>query len=54
MPETPHRKQYQNWPALEFSEKLINIAKMCIPHNPTTHKRDRPWFRKECKQAICL
>ena len=27
---------------LEFSEKLINIAKTCIPHNPTTHKRDRP------------
>ena len=39
---------------LEFFEKLINIAKTCIPHNPTTHKRDRPWFSKECKQAICL
>ena len=39
---------------LEFSEKLINIAKTCIPHNSTTHKRDRPWFSKECKQAIRL
>ena len=39
---------------LEFSEKLINIAKTCIPHNPTTHKRDRPWFSKECKLAIRL
>ena len=39
---------------LEFSKKLINIAKTCIPHNPTTHKRDRPWFSKECKQAIHL
>ena len=39
---------------LEFSEKLINIAKTCIPHNPTTHKRDRPWFSKECKHAIRL
>ena len=38
----------------EFSKKLINIAKTCIPHNPTIHKRDRPWFSKECKQAICL
>ena len=33
---------------LEFSEKLINIAKTCILHNPTTYKRDRPWFSKEC------
>ena len=40
--------------ALEFSEKLINIAKTCIPHNPTTHNRHRPWFIKECKQAIHL
>ena len=39
---------------LEFSEKLINIAKTCIPHNPTTHKQDRPWFSKKCKQAIRL
>ena len=39
---------------LEFSKKLINIAKTCIPHNPTIHKRDRPWFSKECKQAIRL
>ena len=39
---------------LEFSEKLINIAKTCIPHNPTTHKRDRSWFSKECKHAIHL
>ena len=23
---------------LEFSEKLLNIAKTCIPHNPTSHK----------------
>ena len=38
----------------EFSEKLINIAKTCIPHNPTIHKQDRPWFSKECKQAIRL
>ena len=38
----------------EFSEKLINIAKTCLPHNPTIHKRDRPWFSKECKQAIRL
>ena len=34
----------------EFSKKLINIAKTCIPHNPTIHKRDRLWFSKECKQ----
>ena len=40
--------------AHEFSEKLINIAKTCIPQNPTTHKRDRPWLSKECKQAIRL
>ena len=39
---------------LKFSEKLINIAKTCIPHDPTTHKWDRPWFSKECKQAIRL
>ena len=39
--------------ALGFSEKLINIAKTCIPHNPT-NKWDRPWFSKECKQAIHL
>ena len=39
---------------LEFSEKIINIAKACISHKPTTHKRDRPWFIKECKQAIHL
>ena len=39
---------------LEFSKKIINIAKTCIPRNPTTHKRDRPWFSKECKQAIRL
>ena len=39
---------------LEFSKKLIDIAKICIPHNPTTHKRDRPWFSKECKQVIHL
>ena len=39
---------------LKFSEKLINIAKTCISHNPTTRKRDRPWLSKECKQAICL
>ena len=38
----------------EFSKKLINIAKTCIPHNPTIHKRDRPWFSKEYKQAIRL
>ena len=38
---------------LEFSRKLINIAKTCIPHNPI-HKQDRPWFSKECKQAIHL
>ena len=38
----------------EFSKKLINIAKTCIPHNPTIHKRDRPWFSKECKQSIRL
>ena len=38
----------------EFSKKLINIAKTCIPHNPTIHKRDRPWFSKECKVAIRL
>ena len=38
----------------EFSKKLINIAKTCIPHNSTIHKRDRPWFSKECKQAIRL
>ena len=38
----------------KFSKKLINIAKTCIPHNPTIHKRDRPWFSKECKQAIRL
>ena len=38
----------------EFSKKLINIAKICIPHNPTIHKGDRPWFSKECKQAIRL
>ena len=39
---------------LEFFEKLINIAKTRILHNPTTHKRDRPWFSKECKYAIRL
>ena len=39
---------------LEFSEKLINIAKTCIPHNSTTHKRDKLWFSKEYKQAIRL
>ena len=39
---------------LEFSEKLINIAKTYIPHNPTTHKRHRPRFSKECKQATRL
>ena len=39
---------------LEFSEKLINTAKTCIPHNPKTHKRDRPWFSKGCKQPIRL
>ena len=39
----------------EFSKKtLINIAKTCIPHNPTIHKRNRPWFSKECKQALRL
>ena len=38
----------------EFSKKLINIVKTCIPHNPTIHKRDKPWFSKECKQAIHL
>ena len=26
----------------KFSKKFINIAKTCIPHNPTIHKRDRP------------
>ena len=39
---------------LEFSEKLMNITKTCIPLNPTTHKQDRPWFSKECRQAIDL
>ena len=36
------------------SPKNSNIAKTCIPHNPTTHKRDSPWFSKKCKQAIRL
>ena len=37
-----------------FTDKVIDIAKTCIPHKPTTHKRDRPWFSKECKKAIRL
>ena len=39
---------------LEFSKKLIDMDKTSIPHNPTTYKRERPRFSKECKQAIHL
>ena len=31
-----------------FKQKLITIAKKCIPHNPTSCKRERPWFNKGC------
>ena len=52
MSETPHSKQYKNHSRI--LQKLINIAKACIPHNPTIHEWGRPWFSKECKQAIHL
>ena len=37
-----------------FTQKLISIAKQCIPYNTTSHKQNRPWFSQKCREAIRL
>ena len=37
-----------------FTQNLITIAKKCIPYNTASTKQNRPWFSKECKEAIQL
>ena len=35
-----------------FTNTLITIAEECIPKYPTTTKNNKPWYNRECKEAI--
>ncbi len=39
-------------PIKAFSELLINISEETIPKTSTTHRIHKPWFNKECKDAV--
>lgn len=39
-------------PVMSFSESLLNISLECIPKSSKCPKKNRPWFNKECKEAI--
>lgn len=38
----------------DFTYKLTMIAEKCIPFKSTSYKRNKPWYTKECQEAIKL
>ena len=39
-------------PVEYFNDRLLEIAKECIPKTSTNPKRSKPWYNEECKTAI--
>ena len=35
-----------------FTETLVLIAKECVPKSATPNKKNKPWYNKDCKEAI--